>query len=99
MPQPKSGRIGRSPNAVPRISRIDSSSSRLPLDQRRCDPVASVRSGNAQPRPMNSDIAQPTITVVTVGTRLPGSRSRSRSRVAFTAGLPSKSTVGLPDDT
>src|SRR6266540_3194462 len=53
MAQPNSGRIGRSPGAVPRISRIASSISRTRSTMAML-PVASVRTGKAQPRPMNS---------------------------------------------
>src|SRR5207253_5540054 len=55
MPQPNSGRIGRSPMAVPRISRMLSSISRS-RETRAIRPVASVRRGNAQPEPMNSSL-------------------------------------------
>src|ERR1019366_5040732 len=53
IPQPNSGRIGRSPKAVPRISRMLSSISRSWLT-RAIPPVASLRSWKAQPAPMNS---------------------------------------------
>ena len=46
MPQPNSGRIGRSPSAVPRISRMASPSSVSRLTSA-MPPVASARSGNA----------------------------------------------------
>src|SRR6478672_7623174 len=55
MRQPNSGRIGRSPGAVPRTSRIASSISRSRMTSA-IPPVASVRSGKAQPRPMNSSL-------------------------------------------
>ena len=48
MAQPNSGRIGRSPGAVARISRMLSMISRSPLTSA-IEPVASVRSGKAQP--------------------------------------------------
>lgn len=50
--QPKSGRIGRSPGAVDRTSRIASSTSRSPLT-RAIPPVGPMRSGNDQPDPTN----------------------------------------------
>jgi hypothetical protein len=53
MPQPNSGRMGRSPNAVPRISRIDSRISACSVTSA-TDPVGSMRTGNARPEPMNS---------------------------------------------
>src|SRR5690348_9469273 len=53
--QPNSGRMGRSPGEVPRIRRIASSISRS-RDTRAMPPVASTRSGKAQPRPMNCSL-------------------------------------------
>src|SRR5262245_54509111 len=53
MAQPNAGRIGRSPGAVARISRMLSATSRSPPTIP-IEPVGSVRSGNAQPVPMNS---------------------------------------------
>src|SRR5215831_17911271 len=47
--------MGRSPNAVPRIRRMLSSISRAWLT-RAIRPVASVRTGNDQPAPMNSSL-------------------------------------------
>src|SRR3954447_4101426 len=53
--QPNSGRIGRSPGVVPRISRIASSLS-CSRETSAIPPVESTRSGNAQPRPMNCSL-------------------------------------------
>src|SRR3954451_24139 len=55
MRQPNSGRIARSPGDVPRISRMASSIS-CSRDTRAMPPVASTRSGKAQPRPMNCSL-------------------------------------------
>src|SRR3954462_13797279 len=53
MPQPNSGRMGRSPGAVARIRRMLSSSSRS-RRTRATPPVASMAMGKAQPAPTNS---------------------------------------------
>src|SRR3954447_6238679 len=53
MRQPNSGRIGRSPQAVPRMIRIACSTSRSWVTSA-TRPVASVPSGYAQPAPMKS---------------------------------------------
>src|SRR4051812_2861270 len=53
MPQPNSGRIGRSPGAVPRMIVIASDTSSSPLT-RASPPRRSTRRGNATPLPMMS---------------------------------------------
>src|SRR5216683_1750397 len=58
MAHPYSGRIGRSPGAVPTIKRMLSSISRS-WDTRAIDPVASSRIGKPQPAPMNSSLIAP----------------------------------------
>src|SRR6266567_8560286 len=55
MPHPNSGRMGRSPRAVPSIRRILSSSS-CSRETRAMPPAESVRRGNAHPCPMNSSL-------------------------------------------
>src|SRR5215216_3648574 len=55
-PQPNSGRIGRSPWAVPRISRMLSEISSSPPDSA-MPPVAETPSGYDQPLPMKSTAA------------------------------------------
>ncbi|CAM5683290.1 hypothetical protein SVIOM342S_05439 [Streptomyces violaceorubidus] len=52
MAQPNSGRIGRSPGAVARMSRMASSTSCSPLT-RAIPPVGPIRRGNDQPEPTN----------------------------------------------
>src|SRR6266540_695310 len=58
MAQPYSGRIGRSPGAVPTMRRMLSSISRSCVTSA-IDPVASVRIGKDQPAPMNSSLTAP----------------------------------------
>src|SRR5690606_2377509 len=59
--EPNSGRIGRSPGEVARMRRMLSSISRS-SETSAMRPVASVRSGKAQPVPMNSrPIASPLV--------------------------------------
>src|SRR6266576_1102352 len=53
--QPNSGRIGRSPYAVPRMRRIASAISRS-LDTRAMPPVGPVRTGKAPPAPTKSSL-------------------------------------------
>src|SRR5689334_8266790 len=53
MPQPNSGRIGRSPGAVPRMIVIASDTSSSPLT-RASPPRRSTRRGKATPLPMMS---------------------------------------------
>src|SRR5580704_5168072 len=99
MPHPNSGRMGRSPLAVPRMSRMLSSISRRP-DTSAILRVGSVRSGNAHPEPMKSWLItlspHPMSTVMTVGMAVPGVRQQVHIEVAVAAGVPPMRTVGLP---